>query len=219
MHLRFRRVEGQQLLTKWSERDLSLMNVQVFLLRRRIVFWQFCSWLSLSGCDSWWQKFEQISSFCRFDHFWHTEEIFEEICQCGQVSMYILSIINCASVDGRSINNYSESFPMIDDRRAKNALFLFLMPSLPGHHTTSLRGKFSSHRSIDTDDDCFLPFDTDGVLRRLAAKMGRFLWSIPSVKKARQKACHVTIARSAPRLSRFFGLFALRRLQRRELEI
>ena len=69
-----------------------------------------------------------------FDHFWHTEEIFEEICQCGQVSMYILSIINCASVDGRSINNYSESFPMIDDRRAKNALFLFLMPSLPGHH-------------------------------------------------------------------------------------
>ena len=84
---------------------------------------------------------------------------------------------------------------------------------------TSLRGKFSSHRSIDTDDDYFLPFDTDGVLRRLAAKMGRFLWSIPSVKKARQKACHVTIARSAPRLSRFFGLFALRRLQRRELEI
>ena len=31
IHLRFRKVAGQQLLTKWSERDLSLMNVQVFL--------------------------------------------------------------------------------------------------------------------------------------------------------------------------------------------
>ena len=151
------------------------MNVQVFLCGGGSSFDSFAHGSLSLAVTAGAKNLNKFLPSAAFDHFWHTEEIFEEICQCGQVSMYILSIINCASVDGRSINNYSESFPMIDDRRAKNALFLFLMPSLPGHHTTSLRGKFSSHRSIDTDDDYFLPFDTDGVLRRLAAKMGRFL--------------------------------------------
>ena len=46
----------------------------------------------------------------------------------------LLAAINCASVDGQhSINNYSESFPVIDDQRAKNAPVLFPMTgSLPG---------------------------------------------------------------------------------------
>ena len=134
MHLRFRRVEGQQLLTKWSERDLSLMNVQVFLCGGGSSFDSFAHGSLSLAVTAGAKNLNKFLPSAAFDHFWHTEEIFEEICQCGQVSMYILSIINCASVDGRSINNYSESFPMIDDRRAKNALFLFLMPSLPGHH-------------------------------------------------------------------------------------
>ena len=148
-----------------------------------------------------------------FDHFWHMADIFKEICQCGQISMCIPSI-KCASIDGRSINNYSESSPVIDDRRAKNALFLFLMPSLPDQqqHTWEILhwhgGGFHDLMIIS----CRL---TQMVFWE-GWQQG-FLWLMPPMKKARQKTCQVTIARSAPRLSRF-GFFGVL-LPRQEVEI
>ena len=144
--------------------------------------------------------------------------------------MYIPSI-KCASIDVRPINNYSESFPMIDEWRAKNALFLFLMPSLPGNQTWEiLRPSLHWHFDDDAMPILFLellPRLTqmvfwEGDEGRLAGKKGRFLWLMPSWdEKAKQKVLHATIARSALRLLRFefFGGFCCSEADKRSSDL
>ena len=121
-------------------------------------------------------------------NFRKPQERQQQFCQCGQISMYILSIAHQLMVT-RLINNYSESFRMIDDRRVKNALFLFLIQSLPGNQTWEiLEPSLHWHRRLFLDAMPMIFFnlflsDTDGVLRRLEAKVGRFLWLMPRWKK------------------------------------
>ena len=166
----------------------------------QIIFWLFCSWL----ISRWWwltAADKKLNKFPPSGHFWHTRDIWRGgIFAGGQISMYIHSI-KCASIDGRPINNYSERFPMIDEWRAKNALFLFLMPSLPGNQTWEILWPSLHWHGRHFHDDAIpililelLPGLTqmvfwEGDEGRLAGKMGRFLWSMPGWWKKRSKRC------------------------------
>ena len=70
----------------------------------------------------------------------------QQFCQCGQISMYILSIAHQLMVT-RSINNYSESFRWLTTGVWRTLCFF----SWYNHFLATRHGKFSSHRSIDTD--------------------------------------------------------------------
>ena len=86
-----------------------------------------------------------------------------------------LAAINCASVDGQhSINNYSESFPVIEDQACEERSGSFPDDGITSWQTrrTHQRGKSYNHRSILTrpafsfDRISSQLFGADGVFRR-----------------------------------------------------